>query len=366
MKVHSYPDIIFDKYATSFKCPRCLNNCNCSHCCPKRNEEYISRRGIKVDIAPSAIYAEVLERESRGVIVTKLPSLSAGIHDLPAAETSIPRRKAVGESDKGQASLPTRADVQKCTAPSASVTPIVAAAADVPSASAASTTPPISMPRGEFVGKPRRGWQQHLYDDRDDFPNEGTPQVHAYVGSGAPIAMRSAIEYEERMCISGPLASGLDTLRMQLPQPATRAMQATYGSSVNTLAAEADGPAVDEEHDDLAAKHEDVASRAVSPFDRTPIDSLAPSVGAPYMKTGPERKIHVEITRRMLSIPPIAVLATSLAPADGVDTSSLSSEASAGCDAEELDELDSSESTSPQPDIHASGVQQLPPQPSHY
>ncbi|KAM5536349.1 hypothetical protein V8D89_009947 [Ganoderma adspersum] len=39
-----YPDIVFEAYARHFICPRCQDTCNCTSCCSKRGETYISAR----------------------------------------------------------------------------------------------------------------------------------------------------------------------------------------------------------------------------------------------------------------------------------------------------------------------------------
>ena len=43
-KTSRYPDMTFNPYAVSFNCPRCLGTCNCTQCCAKRGETYISAR----------------------------------------------------------------------------------------------------------------------------------------------------------------------------------------------------------------------------------------------------------------------------------------------------------------------------------
>ncbi|GJE89382.1 hypothetical protein PsYK624_054820 [Phanerochaete sordida] len=59
-----YPDIEFNSYAISFKCPRCTNTCNCTVCCRKRGEEYVPSEGHKLGILPSALYMQALQAEA--------------------------------------------------------------------------------------------------------------------------------------------------------------------------------------------------------------------------------------------------------------------------------------------------------------
>ncbi|KAI0329137.1 hypothetical protein GY45DRAFT_1305377 [Cubamyces sp. BRFM 1775] len=49
-----YPEITFDAYAVRFVCPRCQNTCNCTSCCARRGETYISARVGKLPPAGSA------------------------------------------------------------------------------------------------------------------------------------------------------------------------------------------------------------------------------------------------------------------------------------------------------------------------
>jgi hypothetical protein len=41
---HRYPDVTFDMFADTFECPYCSGYCNCSHCAPKRGEQYVPER----------------------------------------------------------------------------------------------------------------------------------------------------------------------------------------------------------------------------------------------------------------------------------------------------------------------------------
>ncbi|KAI0638750.1 hypothetical protein C8Q77DRAFT_1077361 [Trametes polyzona] len=49
-----YPEIEFNSYAVRFVCPRCTGTCNCTACCAKRGEVYISARVGKLPPAGSA------------------------------------------------------------------------------------------------------------------------------------------------------------------------------------------------------------------------------------------------------------------------------------------------------------------------
>ncbi|KAI1787653.1 hypothetical protein LXA43DRAFT_1028391, partial [Ganoderma leucocontextum] len=48
-----YPDVVFEPFARHFVCPRCRDTCNCTHCCGKRGETYISARVGKLPTANS-------------------------------------------------------------------------------------------------------------------------------------------------------------------------------------------------------------------------------------------------------------------------------------------------------------------------
>ncbi|KAH7890317.1 hypothetical protein F5I97DRAFT_1971899 [Phlebopus sp. FC_14] len=53
-----YPDITFDQFTAGFMCPMCTNTCNCSTCCKKRGEEFISMRDV--DFVGSRIRSRVV------------------------------------------------------------------------------------------------------------------------------------------------------------------------------------------------------------------------------------------------------------------------------------------------------------------
>lgn len=67
-----YHDIEFHQFKKDFDCPACLNKCNCTSCCEKRNEVYVTTRHIKFDASTTA----------------KL--LSGEIRSLPHLSTSFP------------------------------------------------------------------------------------------------------------------------------------------------------------------------------------------------------------------------------------------------------------------------------------
>jgi hypothetical protein len=64
-----YPAIEFYPYATRFICPSCTSTCNCTACCAKRKEPYISTRHVKID-------KETLELIGSGAGPRTLPSAS--------------------------------------------------------------------------------------------------------------------------------------------------------------------------------------------------------------------------------------------------------------------------------------------------
>ena len=74
---HRYPEITFDAYAVCFVCPRCQNTCNCTSCCARRGETYISARVGKL---PPPGSAEAL----------------ALVHEVAAAKSSQPPKAGRG------------------------------------------------------------------------------------------------------------------------------------------------------------------------------------------------------------------------------------------------------------------------------
>ncbi|KAI0770911.1 hypothetical protein BD413DRAFT_69690 [Trametes elegans] len=69
--MNRYPDMDFDAYAVRFKCPRCQDICNCTACCARRGEPYISARVGKLPPAGStealALAQEALSKSLRPV-----------------------------------------------------------------------------------------------------------------------------------------------------------------------------------------------------------------------------------------------------------------------------------------------------------
>ncbi|EMD41288.1 hypothetical protein CERSUDRAFT_101801 [Gelatoporia subvermispora B] len=48
--IKRYPDIKFESYPRQFTCPRCRNTCNCTACCRKRGEQYVSSSRARVQL----------------------------------------------------------------------------------------------------------------------------------------------------------------------------------------------------------------------------------------------------------------------------------------------------------------------------
>ena len=80
--VYRYPSIEFNEYATYFACPKCLDTCNCTACCGRRGEKYVSSRGKKITqelrilraftLLPSA--QEVLRKATTAPVRARGPS----------------------------------------------------------------------------------------------------------------------------------------------------------------------------------------------------------------------------------------------------------------------------------------------------
>jgi len=66
-----YHDIEFHQFKKDFDCPACLNKCNCTACCDKRREVYVTTRHIKFDKETTA---KLLSGEIRS-----LPHLSGSL-----------------------------------------------------------------------------------------------------------------------------------------------------------------------------------------------------------------------------------------------------------------------------------------------
>ncbi|KAM5536359.1 hypothetical protein V8D89_009957 [Ganoderma adspersum] len=68
-----YPDIAFEAYARYFVCLRCLDTCNCTVCCSKRGETYISARIGKLP-PPNSAEALALIKEVENNLKSDAPS----------------------------------------------------------------------------------------------------------------------------------------------------------------------------------------------------------------------------------------------------------------------------------------------------
>ena len=79
--------ITFDPLPVSFKCPRCMGTCNCTSCCAKRGETYVSSRGKKFDVPFSDLYTHVPKRQKRDEPVDPEPK------PRPSRSTSRPARQ---------------------------------------------------------------------------------------------------------------------------------------------------------------------------------------------------------------------------------------------------------------------------------
>lgn len=87
--------VLFDPYMTNFKCPKCMNMCNCTHCCSKRGEPYVTTRGVKCNVPISEYYEKVWKtlqqakaqrsKQNAGLNHRSLQRSNAGNTPAPAA-----------------------------------------------------------------------------------------------------------------------------------------------------------------------------------------------------------------------------------------------------------------------------------------
>ncbi|KAF9645314.1 hypothetical protein BDM02DRAFT_596360 [Thelephora ganbajun] len=102
--VKRYHDIEFHQFKEDFECPACLNKCNCTVCCDKRKEVYITTRHIKFD---KETMAKLLNGEIRS-----LPHLSASFagprKGLEPGQDPISLRRRKLPSTAGKGKTPAR------------------------------------------------------------------------------------------------------------------------------------------------------------------------------------------------------------------------------------------------------------------
>ncbi|KAF9779891.1 hypothetical protein BJ322DRAFT_348629 [Thelephora terrestris] len=104
--VKRYHDIEFQQFKKNFDCPACLDKCNCTSCCEKRKEVYITTRHIKFD---KETMAKLLSGEIRSLphLAASFSSshegpksrrvLTSSVHrELPARKARTRRRRVTG------------------------------------------------------------------------------------------------------------------------------------------------------------------------------------------------------------------------------------------------------------------------------
>ncbi len=65
---YRYPGLAFNPYAVEFRCPRCVDNCNCTSCCNRRGETYISARVGKLPPPGSDEARALLDEAAAGTL----------------------------------------------------------------------------------------------------------------------------------------------------------------------------------------------------------------------------------------------------------------------------------------------------------
>jgi hypothetical protein len=85
--------IPFDSYMTNFKCPKCTKTCNCTHCCSKRGETYVTTRSVKVDIPISEHY----EKAWKALVAAKAQR---------SRQNAISNRRSLQRSNAGNILMP--------------------------------------------------------------------------------------------------------------------------------------------------------------------------------------------------------------------------------------------------------------------
>lgn len=71
---YRYPGLAFNPYAVEFRCPRCVDNCNCTSCCNRRGETYISARVGKLPPPGSDEARALLDEAAAGTLGFRRPA----------------------------------------------------------------------------------------------------------------------------------------------------------------------------------------------------------------------------------------------------------------------------------------------------
>jgi hypothetical protein len=193
-----YPTIEFDSLATDFLCPRCADYCNCTSCCNRRGETYVSTKHVKTGLELS------FRRSSSTKIGKRIPWHAQykddGIenrHDSVSLDVQVlqPSAFITGEHWGAVYDLSGRKRIGDGIVTDGASQRIVV----LPDAGLAPREKPTK--KRTFIGQPQPTWQSAALGEVEE-----SPTGHAYIGKKEPL-FNSALyqSFEAIICFEGPL-----------------------------------------------------------------------------------------------------------------------------------------------------------------
>ncbi|KAJ3522193.1 hypothetical protein NM688_g8907 [Phlebia brevispora] len=179
-----YPDMVFDDTVNDFVCPKCSGFCNCTHCCDKRGEQYVSTRGVKTNVPKiSAPDGDVSLDESSSLSKVRRKAKQVRI----VTPEDVPLDPSMMLPDG--ASWGTVYTVDGCERMGSAV---------VLSKRKQQLALQLSKPPlRRFIGIPQRGWK---FQADSEAPDPPPPKGRAYIGSPQPM-----YEWYVKQCFDGEL-----------------------------------------------------------------------------------------------------------------------------------------------------------------
>ncbi|KAI0089713.1 hypothetical protein BDY19DRAFT_82367 [Irpex rosettiformis] len=214
LKRYSTSQLTFDLGATDFVCPKCEGFCNCTTCCKKRGEVYVSTKHVKTGLE--------IRTQKRARLRQKNDDFDddynyrdderytedGGDDDI---HITIPGALPVGEQFGAVYDLTGRRRIGVgivADGPSQQIVLVSTTATTVRrDAQPTIKKKPLKTPRKrQFIGQPKSTWR--VVDDAD----AGDPPVgRAYIGKRGPLFNGAAYKsFDAIMCFEGPLTPDFD------------------------------------------------------------------------------------------------------------------------------------------------------------
>ncbi|KAI0344365.1 hypothetical protein BDW22DRAFT_1419339 [Trametopsis cervina] len=186
--IKRYPDIPFDPDIPDWECPKCAGFCNCTACCQKRGETYVSTRHVVTDV-------ELARRAPRRGPKAN-PRRTSRRSESSEEPVIIPQPMAAGQIWGTVYALSGREPMGVGVVADSNTQGIVLTTGSRPRPKSKSAWKRVRT----FIGQSRATWTTTEVSDE-----ENAPAGRVYIGKRGPLFDQSYRSFDQLICFDGSL-----------------------------------------------------------------------------------------------------------------------------------------------------------------